>query len=357
MFFILLPSLCKYMLKPQLYNKLNRSTAEKELEKENFDRLVLSFYRYVKIENTQNLRDFLFEEWGKLKVLGRVYLANEGINAQVSIPEPQLELFKAIINSLDLFKGIEFKFGAKKSKVSFYKLTIKVKEQIVADGLRENTFDLKNIGKKLSAKEWNSKMENGAVVVDMRNHYESEVGHFKGAILPQSVTFKQELPMVVDLLKGKENESVLLYCTGGIRCEKASAFLKHKGFKDVCQLNGGIINYAKSVEKNKLENKFKGVNFVFDDRLGERITDDVISKCHQCGDSCDKHTNCANLQCNLLFIQCDKCSKSNQKCCSPECIDVIKLPETTQKKLRAKKKNRLIFHSHKKADLSLKFKR
>ena len=345
------------MLKPLLHNKLNRAEAEKILATEKFNRLVISFYRYVEIENAKVLRNLLFEEWSKLNVLGRVYLASEGINAQVSVPEPLLNRFRDLVDSVASLKGVAFNFGSEKSKLSFYKLAIKEKKQIVADGLKEVDFDLNNIGKKLSALDWNKKMDDGAIVVDMRNHYESEVGHFNGAILPQSVTFKEELPMVVDLLKGKENDPVMLYCTGGIRCEKASAYLKHNGFKDVNQLNGGIINYVKSVKENNLENKFKGLNFVFDGRMGERITDDVISKCHQCGSGCDKHTNCANLQCNLLFIQCAGCSKDNQGCCSPECIEIIKLPKKEQKKLRAKKKNRLIFHSHKKTNLGLKFKR
>ena len=345
------------MLKPLLHNKLNRAEAEKILATEKFNRLVISFYRYVEIENAKVLRNLLFEEWSKLNVLGRVYLASEGINAQVSVPEPLLNRFRDLVDSVASLKGVAFNFGSEKSKLSFYKLAIKEKKQIVADGLKEVDFDLNNIGKKLSALDWNKKMDDGAIVVDMRNHYESEVGHFNGAILPQSVTFKEELPMVVDLLKGKEDDPVMLYCTGGIRCEKASAYLKHNGFKDVNQLNGGIINYVKSVKENNLENKFKGLNFVFDGRMGERITDDVISKCHQCGSGCDKHTNCANLQCNLLFIQCAGCSKDNQGCCSPECIEIIKLPKKEQKKLRAKKKNRLIFHSHKKTNLGLKFKR
>ena len=345
------------MLKPLLHNKLNRAEAEKILATEKFNRLVISFYRYVEIENAKVLRNLLFIEWSKLNVLGRVYLASEGINAQVSIPEPLLNSFRNLVDSVASLKGVAFNFGEEKSKLSFYKLAIKVKKQIVADGLKDVDFDLNNIGKKLSALEWNKKMDDGAVVVDMRNHYESEVGHFNGAVLPQSVTFKEELPMVVDLLKGKEDDTVMLYCTGGIRCEKASAYLKHNGFKDVSQLDGGIINYVKSVKENNLENKFKGLNFVFDGRMGERITDDVISKCHQCGSDCDNHTNCANLQCNLLFIQCTKCSKNNQGCCSPECIEIIKLPKKEQKKLRAKKKNRLIFHSHKKTNLGLKFKR
>ena len=345
------------MLKPLLHNKLNRAEAEKILAVEKFNRLVISFYRYVEIENAKVLRDLLFEEWSKLNVLGRVYLASEGINAQVSIPEPLLNSFRDLVDSVDLLKGVAFNFGVEKSKLSFYKLAIKVKKQIVADGLKEVDFDLNNIGKKLSALDWNKKMDDGAIVIDMRNHYESEVGHFNGAVLPQSVTFKEELPMVVKLLKGKEDDPVMLYCTGGIRCEKASAYLKHNGFKDVNQLDGGIINYVKSVKEKNLENKFKGLNFVFDGRMGERITDDVISKCHQCGSDCDKHTNCANLQCNLLFIQCTGCSKDNLGCCSPECIEIIKLPKKEQKKLRAKKKNRLIFHSHKKTNLGLKFKR
>ena len=345
------------MLKTLLHNKLNRAEAEKILATEKFNRLVISFYRYVEIENAKALRNLLFEEWSKLNVLGRVYLASEGINAQVSIPEPLLNRFRSLVDSVASLKGVAFNFGAEKNKLSFYKLAIKVKKQIVADGLKEVDFDLNNIGKKLSALDWNKKMDDGAIVVDMRNHYESEVGHFNGAVLPQSVTFKEELPMVVDLLKGKEDDPVMLYCTGGIRCEKASAFLKHNGFKDVNQLDGGIINYVKSVKENNLENKFKGLNFVFDGRMGERITDDVISKCHQCGSDCDKHTNCANLQCNLLFIQCTGCSKDNLGCCSPECIEIIKLPKKEQKKLRAKKKNRLIFHSHKKTNLGLKFKR
>ena len=357
MFFILLPSLNKQMLKPLLHNKLNKAAAEKVLANEKFKRLVISFYRYVKIEDTKGLRNLLFEEWSKLSVLGRVYIANEGVNAQVSVPEPHLNRFKDLIGSISLLKGIELKFGTEKNKVSFYKLSIKVKKQIVADGLKETDFNINNIGKKLSALDWNKKMDDGAIVVDMRNHYESEVGHFNGAVLPQSVTFREELPMIVDLLKGKENNTVMLYCTGGIRCEKASAYLKHNGFKDVNQLDGGIINYVKSVKENNLENKFKGLNFVFDARMSERVTDDVISKCHQCGSGCDKHTNCANLQCNLLFIQCERCSKKTQNCCSPECVEIIGFPEEIQKKLRSKKKNRLIFHSHKKTDLSLNFKK
>ncbi|GIR58486.1 MAG: hypothetical protein CM15mP65_10670 [Crocinitomicaceae bacterium] len=123
------------------------------------------------------------------------------------------------------------------------------------------------MGNHLNAKQWNEAIDKGATVVDMRNHYESEIGHFRSAILPEAETFREELPMVEEILKGKEDENILLYCTGGIRCEKASAYLKHKGFHSVNQLYGGIINYVHEVKKDELENKFIGKNFVFDDRL------------------------------------------------------------------------------------------
>ena len=125
--------------------------------------------------------------------------------------------------------------AVEKKKLSFYKLTVKVRKQIVADGLSKGEYDLSNIGKKLDADQWNKKMDEGAIVGDMRNHYESEIGHFKGAVLPQSETFKEELPEVVSMLKGREDSAIMLYCTGGIRCEKASAYLKHKGCNNVTQ--------------------------------------------------------------------------------------------------------------------------
>ena len=138
--------------------------------------------------------------------------------------------------------------------------------------------------------------------------------------------------MVKEILSGKEDEKILLYCTGGIRCEKASAFLKHHGFKDVNQLHGGIIEYARQVKVKGLESKFKGKNFVFDERMGERITDEIISKCYQCGNLCDSHYNCANDGCHLLFIQCEACKEKFEGCCSVECQNITRLPIEEQKK-------------------------
>ncbi len=307
----------------------------KRLMEEPFKRLTLSFYRYVILDDAEQMRNTLWREWNKFNVYGRIYLAREGINAQLSVPEHFFESFREQLFLHPEFKDVPFKIAVEDDGKSFAWLTIKVKKRIVADGLPDDTFDVTNVGNHLNAAEFNKAMENpGTIVVDMRNHYESEVGHFENAILPQADTFKEELPMVVEQLKGNEDKKILMYCTGGIRCEKASAFLKHHGFKDVNQLYGGIIEYAKEIKQVGIESKFLGKNFVFDERLGERITEDIIATCHQCGSTCDEHVNCSNLECNLLFIQCESCGKKMEGCCSERCVDWKNLPEEEKIKLR-----------------------
>jgi UPF0176 protein len=194
---------------------------------------------------------------------------------------------------------------------------------------------MNNKGRYVNAGEFNKLTEDpDTIVIDMRNHYEFEVGHFKNAIEIPSDTFRQQLPMAVDMMNEKKDANIIMYCTGGIRCEKASAYMLHKGFRNVFHLEGGIIHYTNEVKKKGLENKFIGKNFVFDERLGERITEDIIAKCHQCGNPCDIHINCANSACHLLFIQCDECKLKYESCCSNECRDFIHLPEEKQKELR-----------------------
>jgi len=224
---------------------------------------------------------------------------------------------------------------------SFLKLTVKVRDKIVADGLKDETFDVTNIGIHLKAKDFNELLEDpNTIVVDMRNHYESEIGHFTNAIKPDVDTFRESLPIIEEQLsEHKQDKKLLMYCTGGIRCEKASAYFKHKGFENVYQLEGGIIEYTRQVKAEGLESKFIGKNFVFDHRLGERITDDIVSQCHQCGEPCDVHTNCANEGCHLLFIQCDSCKEKMEGCCSSECATIIHLPEEEQKAIRRGIKN------------------
>lgn len=303
-------------------NKFSREELVKRLESESFKRKTISFYRYVILDDPMSMRNQLFKLWSDLNCLGRIYLATEGVNAQMSVPEDNWEDFVTSLYSIEAFKDVPFKIAIEDDGKSFIKLLVKVRERIVADGLTNDDYDVTNVGRHLTAKEWNEaiKMED-AVVVDMRNFYESEIGHFKNALLPQSETFRDELPEVLEMLKGQENKKVLLYCTGGIRCEKTSSYLKHHGFNDVNQLHGGIIDYARQIKSEGLENTFLGKNFVFDDRLGERITSEVIARCHQCGAQCDTHANCANIKCNLLFIQCPDCAEQFEKCCSTDCME------------------------------------
>ena len=325
----------------QLYNTLSAEERAIMIDDAGKQRLTLSFYAYAQISNSTQFRNELFLAWNKLEVLGRIYVANEGINAQLSLPADNFYAFKDTIEVYDFMKGIRLNIAVEQDDYSFLKLTIKVRDKIVADGLVDDTFDVTNIGIHLKAKEFNDLLEDpNTVVVDMRNHYESEIGHFISAIKPDVDTFRESLPIIENQLSShKQDKKLLMYCTGGIRCEKASAYFKHKGFENVYQLEGGIIEYTRQIKAEGLESKFIGKNFVFDHRLGERITDDIVSQCHQCGAPCDVHTNCANEGCHLLFIQCETCNSKMENCCSDECVSIIHLPEDEQKAVRRGIKN------------------
>lgn len=341
----------------QLYNTLSAEERAIMIDDAGKQRLTLSFYAYAKIQDPKKFRDDLFIAWNKLDALGRIYVANEGINAQMSIPEENLEAFRTTLEVYDFMKGIRLNEAVEHDDHSFLKLTIKVRDKIVADGLNDETFDVTNIGVHLKAKEFNEILDDpNTIVVDFRNHYESEVGHFKNAITPDVETFRESLPIINEQLQNhKEDKNLVMYCTGGIRCEKASAYFKHQGFKNVFQLEGGIINYAKQIEAEGLESKFIGKNFVFDNRLGERITNDIISQCHQCGKPCDNHTNCENDGCHLLFIQCDDCKTAMENCCSTECLDIIHMPLVDQVRLRTGKQvGNKVFRKGKSENLKFK---
>ena len=320
----------------QLYNKLSAQERATLLEEAGSERLTLSFYKYARIENPQLFRDHLFLSWDPLEVLGRIYVAHEGINGQLSLPAPRFEEFKAHLDGIRFLEGVRLNIAIEQDLKSFLKLTIKVKEKIVADGLEDDTFDVTQKGTHVNALGFNHLLEDKKTIcVDMRNHYESEIGHFQNAVTPDVDTFRESLPVIEkDLSEFKEDKNLLMYCTGGIRCEKASAYFKHKGFKNVYQLEGGIIEYARQVKNQDLENKFIGKNFVFDERRGERISDDIIAQCHQCGAACDTHVNCLNEACHLLFIQCESCSEKMNHCCSDACKEIIALPEAEQRALR-----------------------
>lgn len=320
----------------QLYNTLSADERAKLIDEAGLQRLTLSFYTYAHIIDPEQFRNELFIRWTQLDVLGRIYVAHEGINAQLSLPAPNFAEFKAFLDTYSFMKDIRLNIAVEHDNKSFLKLKIKVRDKIVADGLADDTFDPTDIGIHLKAKEFNAMIDDpDTIVIDMRNHYESEIGHFAGAITPDVDTFRESLPIINDELKEyKEDKKLLMYCTGGIRCEKASAYFKHQGFKNVYQLEGGIIEYTRQVKAEGLDSKFIGKNFVFDNRLGERITEDIIAQCHQCGKPCDTHTNCNNDGCHLLFIQCDECAEKMKGCCCDACADIVSLPDEQRKALR-----------------------
>ena len=320
----------------QLYNTLSAKERAALIDAAGEDRLTLSFYQYAKIGNPQLFRNHVFIAWDALQVLGRIYVAHEGINAQLSVPAKNFTAFKDFLDGIVFLKNVRLNIAIEQDAKSFLKLKVKVRNKIVADGLHDDTFDVTDKGIHVDAKTFNELIEDeDTILVDMRNHYESEIGHFKNAITPDVDTFRDSLDLIENDLKDhKEDKKLVMYCTGGIRCEKASAYYKHKGFKQVYQLEGGIIEYARQAEALGLENKFRGKNFVFDHRRGERITDEIISHCHQCGKPCDTHVNCANEACHLLFIQCEECATKMNACCSTACMEVVALPEEEQKKLR-----------------------
>lgn len=321
-----------------LHNRVDRRILKEQMQESDEKRLTISFYQYHHLQNPEEFRDELYLKLDTLQVLGRIYVASEGINAQISVPKENLENFKEALFSYDWLNGVRLNIAVEDDGKSFFQLKIKVKTKILADGLNDDTFDVTKKGKHLSAEEFNHiiAQEKETILIDMRNHYESEVGHFEGAWTPDVDTFRDSLPIILDEIKEQKDKNIVMYCTGGIRCEKASAYFKHQGFPKVFQLEGGIIKYAHDVQEQGLENKFKGKNFVFDERLGERISDEVISNCHQCGKPCDTHTNCKNDACHLLFIQCEECAKKYGGCCSTECHDFVQLPEAEQKELRKK---------------------
>jgi UPF0176 protein len=319
----------------KLYNKRNKKELLEEVKQTALPRRTISFYRYHQLPNPDLFRDHLYLLLEPIGVLGRIYVASEGINAQVSVPEDNWDAFIQALNQIAFLEGNRLNLAVEDHPASFAVLKVKLRKKIVADGLDDSRFNPADCGQHLNAAQFNelAKQEN-TIVVDMRNHYESEVGRFKSAICPDVDTFRDSLPIVEEMLDEHRDKNILMYCTGGIRCEKASAWFKHRGFPNVFQLEGGIIKYARDVKEQQLENQFMGKNFVFDERLGERISEEIISHCHQCGSPCDTHINCRNEACHLLFIQCSECSAKLERCCSVECREIVRLPEEEQKKRR-----------------------
>src|SRR5258706_14705082 len=231
-----------------LHNRISRKELKERIRKDPAPRITISFYCYFKISEPEIFRNTLYKALTAIDVLGRIYIAHEGINAQGSLPKENFEIFKSYLYSIEPLNGMRLNIAVDDDGKSFYVLDIKVRNKIVADGITDPGFDMANKGRYVNAEQFNQlSNEPGTVVIDMRNHYEYEVGHFENAIEVPSDTFREQLPMAVDMMKADKDKNIIMYCTGGIRCEKASAYMLHRGFANVFHLEGGIINYVNQV--------------------------------------------------------------------------------------------------------------
>lgn len=278
---------------------------------------VLLFYKYVRVENPQAVVNEHLNWCIQNEIKGRVFIAEEGINGTVSGTVENIEKYKVQLRSYPGFEDIWFKEDEAEEH-AFFKMHVRVKKEIVYSGL-ENV-SLKNGGKRLTPDDLLKFYENGKefILVDARNYYESRIGRFKNALTPPIKNFR-EWKKVAEDLKDQKDKTIVTYCTGGIRCEKASAYLVENGFKDVYQLDGGIINYIKKYP----DTYWEGGMFVFDERrvVSPNSKDELqhIARCHYCGEPTSYYINCHNQSCDKLFVCCHECKVKYDYCCSDEC--------------------------------------
>lgn len=255
---------------PVLHNRISNETLKAQMLAESEPRTTISFYKYFTIVDPKATRDALWIALTKLNVFGRIYLAHEGINAQISVPESQVDALREFLYAFDpALDGLRMNIALDDDGKSFWVLRLKVRDRIVADGIDDPTFDASDVGDYLKAAEVNAMLDDpDAVFIDMRNHYEYEVGHFEQALEIPADTFRDQLPKAVEMMQEHKDKKIVMYCTGGIRCEKASAWMKHNGFSKVWHIEGGIIEYARRAREQGLPVRFIGKNFVFDERMG-----------------------------------------------------------------------------------------
>jgi len=287
---------------------------------DNQDYLVLAFYHIGQIENPRELvaahKAFIADK----EIACRVYISEMGLNGQLSAHKDAAPLYIEWIKGFTQFKDMPIKVHYWHELV-FPKKTVKYRKQLVA---LDKEWDYSKTGTLLSPKEWKQmiEQEESHILIDVRNDYEWEIGHFEGALLPRCRSFR-EFTEYADTLKDKYKEKkpkVMMYCTGGIRCELYSCVMKEKGFEEVFHLEGGVINYG----LKEGSSHWKGKLYVFDDRMAVPISDEqteAVGKCHSCSSSSEEYFNCANMDCNKLMLLCRKCLDTFQGCCSQECTE------------------------------------
>lgn len=278
--------------------------------------LVLLYYCYTKIEDPLEFRVQHNELCIKLGLRGRIIVAKEGLNGTVSGPEESCERYMETVKNDPRFAGIDFKAEAHEGH-AFRKLNVRVKPEIVHSGFPHIDPTVRT-GTHLSPEEFREmKDDDDVVIVDMRSDYEHKVGRFKDAVTLDINHFR-EVPTKIDELKKYKNKKVITYCTGGIKCEKASAYLLEQGFEDVYQLHGGIVKYGMEAGGED----FDGKCYVFDNRVTTEVNTvnpKVVSTCYICGTDCDRMVNCANPHCNRHTAICESCADEYEGTCSVEC--------------------------------------
>ncbi|KAI9008942.1 Rhodanese-like domain-containing protein [Phycomyces nitens] len=297
----------------------------------------VAFYTIVPLsqDRIRELQSEIHSQLKKYNVLGRIYLAPEqgigGINCQMAVPLGQLDTVKDFFQGIREFTQtgpIAFTEGIQDTLTpSFRNLRVAIKRNLVATKAVLQTKDLALQPDYLDPAVWHEQLAdkgNKAFVLDMRNHYEYDIGHFEHAIKMDVDTFRDGLEVMDSLLETKPtDQDIYMYCTGGIRCSVAGSYLLQKGYKGVKMLKGGVSAYGHYVQKENKPSLFRGMNFTFDGRRGERITADVLSNCFHCNAPCDRLSNCSNTLCHLLFTQCDACQAKMDKTCSTKCKETI----------------------------------
>lgn len=289
----------------------------------NFMGKILLYYKYIDIQYPETIKKWQHDICNKLGLTGRIILAHEGINGTVAGSNEGTTAYIEAMNQHPLFKGIDFKISSGDSQ-AFPKLKISVKDEIVHLGIDTTKVTIKDTGKHLTPEQTHNLLSNppkDLVILDTRNNYESAIGTFTESIIPNIRYFRQ-LPQFIDenLDRFKDKE-VLMHCTGGVRCERATAYLVQKGIaKQVYQIEGGIVRYAEKYP----EGFFRGKNYVFDRRITVKINDDILGKCYICTKPCDDYFNCLNVLCNRHFICCNSCLPTYNKTCSKKCQQVAK---------------------------------
>lgn len=323
---------------------------------------MISFYKFVDIERPDVISELLHKTWSRMGVKGRVYVAREGVNAQLAVPAVILSDFYDAMNGCWIERGeplvpsqlvgvfLNTDTIVPQSEQPFQKLSVRPREKVLADGFDE-PLDWNRSGEEIPPKEWHkllSQNQEDMIVLDCRNTYESDIGRFEGSQPLNTRTFRESWDELEQRLQHEDrSKRILTYCTGGIRCVKVNAFLEQKlGFTNTGRLKGGVVSYARNLREGKLEeSKFKGVNHVFDGRMGEVVTNDLLYQCINCGQPCNTQTDCSNVSCprlfdDRMFVQCEDCATFMNGACSDTCKESVKisgvLPEQSLKPTRAK---------------------